>query len=51
MFNYKKVCHSHTFIFFKIIYNLSEDKVVRNDLSYKTETEKTSFFLKMFLFF
>ena len=36
----------HTFIFFKIIYNLSEDKVVWDDLSYKTGTEKTSFFFK-----
>ena len=41
----------HTFIFFEIIYNLSEDKVIWDDFSYKTWTEKTSFFLKMFFLF
>ena len=41
----------HTFIFFEIIYNLSEDKVIWDDLSYRTGTEKTSFFLKMFFLF
>ena len=38
-------------IFFEIIYNLSEDKVIWDDFSYKTGTEKTSFFLKMFFLF
>lgn len=41
----------HIFIFSKISYNLSGDKVIRDDLSYKTGTEKTSFFLKMFFLF
>lgn len=51
MFNYKKVCDCTLFIFSKISYNLSEDKVIRDDLSYKTGIEKTSFFLKMFFLF
>ena len=46
MFNYKKVCNCTLLFFPEIVYNLSEDKVIRDDLSYKTGTEKTSFFFK-----